>query len=167
MAATNANTRLDGKTAIITGGANGIGAAIVRDYHGLGSNVVIADLPSTEPSAHSLVKSLSDPTKALFIPVNITQWAEMSTLFKNTKAHFGQVDIVVANAGIMETRGFFDFETETETDTPADGHDGDDDDLAEDEGIYRVIDVNLKGTMNSMYFSPALCLTGQTDRLLR
>jgi len=133
-----ADARLDGKTVIVTGGANGIGAALVLMYHALGANVVIADLPSSEASAHSLVDSLSNPSKALFIPVSITVWTEMSALFQETKSHFGQIDFVVANAGIMETRSFFDFETDA------------DEGLVEDEGIYRVIDVNLKGTMNSI-----------------
>ncbi|KAI1620037.1 hypothetical protein EDD37DRAFT_654146 [Exophiala viscosa] len=133
-----ADARLDGKTVTVTGGANGIGAEIVRIYHALGASVVIADLSSSEASAHSLVDSLSNPSKALFIPVNITVWTEMSALFQKTKSHFGQIDLVVANAGIMETRSFFDFET--------DGGGG----LVEDKGIYRVIDVNLKGTMNTL-----------------
>ncbi|KAK4941886.1 hypothetical protein LTR10_018216 [Elasticomyces elasticus] len=150
MAATK--ERLDGKTAIVTGGANGIGAAIVRHYEALGANVVIADLPSAAASAEPLVNSLSNPSKALFVPVNITIWREISALFQRTKAHFGQIDYVVANAGIMETRGFFDFETD------AGGN------LMEDEGVYRVIDVNLNGTMNTLRLAMFHMMSNPVDQ---
>lgn len=128
---------LGSKTAIVTGGANGIGAEITRHYISLGANVVIADLPSAKDVAEELIKTLSVSGRAIFVAVNITKWNEMMTLFQQAIQKFGQVDIVVANAGIMETRRFFDFTVDR------DGN------LEEDTGSQRVIDVNLKGTMNS------------------
>ena len=59
------------------------------------------------------------------------------------------MDIVIANAGIMETKPFFD-----EDDVDENG------DLKEPSQSHHVIDVNLKGTMNSMstlYYSTVLC----------
>jgi len=125
------------KTVIVTGGAGGIGAQTIRTYHNSGYNVVIADLPSSSSAANDLISSLSDSSRAMFHPTNIVNWDDMKALFRETKKRFGQVDVVVANAGLMESRGFFDFE------------ENDEGELEEDRVSERVIDVNLKGTMNS------------------
>ena len=57
------------KTAIVTGGAGGIGAQTIRTYASQGFNVVIADLPASQPAAESLIASLPDPEKGLYHPV--------------------------------------------------------------------------------------------------
>ncbi|KAI8936732.1 hypothetical protein NX059_007119 [Plenodomus lindquistii] len=128
------------KTVIVTGSASGIGAQTIREYHSRGCNVVIADLPSSEEAAKAIISSLPDPSRALYCPTNITTWSDLQTLFRRTKEKFHQIDIVVANAGLMETKGFFDFED-------AEDENGE---LAELPEIARVIDVNLKGTMNTL-----------------
>lgn len=61
----------------------------------------------------------------------------MRALFRETKSRFGQVDIVVANAGLMESNGFYEFEEDENGE------------LKEPLEAYRIVDVNLKGTMNS------------------
>ena len=63
----------------------------------------------------------------------------MTQLFSRTKEKFGSIEVVVANAGMMETKHFFDFEDEMDENG----------ELKEPKEAYRVIDVNLKGTMNS------------------
>ncbi|KAK5053892.1 hypothetical protein LTR84_001854 [Exophiala bonariae] len=129
---------LKSKTVVVTGGANGIGAAIVDSYARLGANIVIADLPSASSSANKIINSVTGGGRMIFVPADITNWFSMVDLFKTTKSNFGRVDIVVANAGIMETKPFFDFDVDISTG-----------DLKEEPGLARVIDVNLKGTMNS------------------
>ncbi|KAF2628132.1 NAD(P)-binding protein [Macroventuria anomochaeta] len=126
------------KTVIVTGGAGGIGAQTIRTFHAHGCNVVIADLPSARGAAESLIASLSDPSRALFHETDITHWEAMRGLFRNTKEKFSQVDIVIANAGLMESRGFFDFEED------------DNGELKEPTEAYKIIDVNLKGSMNTL-----------------
>lgn len=74
----------------------------------------------------------------------------MSELFSQTKQKFGSIDVVVANAGMMETKHFFDFEGEVDENG----------ELKEPKEAYRVIDVNLKGTMNSTYRSANSSLPG-------
>jgi NAD(P)-dependent dehydrogenase (short-subunit alcohol dehydrogenase family) len=129
----------DAKTVIVTGGAGGIGAQTIRTFYQYGCNVVIADLPFTKSAADRLIASLLDPSRALFHPTNIVDWNDMKSLFKKTTEKFGQVDIVIANAGMMESKEFFDFEEDEKGE------------LKEPGDAYRVIDVNLKGTMNSKY----------------
>jgi|TARA_R110002003_G_scaffold20_4_gene1083 NAD(P)-dependent dehydrogenase (short-subunit alcohol dehydrogenase family) len=125
------------KTVIVTGGAGGIGAQTIQSYHGLGCNVVIADLPFAKDAAKTLISSLSESGRAMYHPTNITNWEDMRALFRETKKRFGQVDIVVANAGLMESKGFYDFEEDEQGE------------LKEPTEAYKIIDVNLKGTMNS------------------
>jgi NAD(P)-dependent dehydrogenase (short-subunit alcohol dehydrogenase family) len=126
------------KTVIVTGGAGGIGAQTIRTFHAHGCNVVIADLSLAKGAAESLTASLSEPNRAIFHETDITDWQAMRGLFRTAKEKFGQIDIVIANAGLMESRGFFDFE-EDETG-----------ELKEPEEAYKVVNVNLKGSMNSI-----------------
>jgi NAD(P)-dependent dehydrogenase (short-subunit alcohol dehydrogenase family) len=73
----------------------------------------------------------------MYHATDITNWDSMRTLFRETKKRFGQVDIVIANAGLMESKEFFEFEEDESGE------------LKEPKEAYKVIDVNLKGTMNS------------------
>jgi NAD(P)-dependent dehydrogenase (short-subunit alcohol dehydrogenase family) len=125
------------KTVIVTGGAGGIGAQTIRSYHTAGCNVVIADLPFAKDAAETLISSLSDSERTMYHATDITNWEIMRTLFRETKKRFGQVDIVIANAGLMESKQFFDFEEDESGE------------LKEPTEAYKVVDVNLKGTMNS------------------
>jgi NAD(P)-dependent dehydrogenase (short-subunit alcohol dehydrogenase family) len=127
------------KTVIVTGGAGGIGAQTIRSYHTTGCNVVIADLPFAKDAAETLISSLSDPERTMYHATDITNWESMRALFRETKKRFGQVDIVIANAGLMESKQFFDFEEDESGE------------LKEPTEAYKVVDVNLKGTMNSEY----------------
>ncbi|KAF5717672.1 short-chain dehydrogenase reductase SDR [Fusarium mundagurra] len=130
---------LAGKTAIVTGGANGIGAETVRLFNSYGANTVIADLERTRAEAESVIRSLQHPSSALFIGVNILVWDEMKALFSDCIQHFGKIDIVVANAGIMESQSLFDAENVDEQGEFRESTEG-----------FRVIDVNLKGTINTL-----------------
>lgn len=128
---------IQGQTVIITGSARGIGAATAAVFNKHGANVVIADLPHLGDSAEALIKSLEHPGKATFVSTNIIEWKQMVHLFEETIAKFGKVDIVVANAGIMESNTVLDVEL-----------DQDGKPLESIEAI-KVMDVNLKGTFNS------------------
>lgn len=129
-----------GKTAIITGGANGIGAATAALFNRHGANVIIADLSFAQQAAESLIATLTHPDKALFVPVDILDWDQMKNLFKQAVAKFGKIDIVVANAVIMETSPVLDMDA-----LDSEG------DLVESKEANRVIDVNIKGTLNSTF----------------
>ncbi|KAL2106858.1 hypothetical protein VUR80DRAFT_6111 [Thermomyces stellatus] len=128
-----------GKTVIITGGANGIGAATAALYNRHGASVVIADLPAAQPAADTLIPTLSHPDRAMFVPTNILDWAQMTRLFKQAKERFGPIDIVVANAAIMETAPVLDLDAVNENG-----------ELLESQEAFRVIDVNIKGTLNTL-----------------
>lgn len=133
-------SRLRGLTAIVTGGANGIGAKTVSLLRRCGANVVIADLASSRPFATSLIDTMGTEHRdhLRFIATDITKWADVKHLFRETQKSYGGLHLVVANAGIMESKEVLDL-----NDT------GEDDELREPLEAYRVFDVNLKGTFNS------------------
>lgn len=136
---TNANVdELKGKTVIVTGAASGIGAESAKTYYNHGANVVLADLERMRSPAEAMIASLAESARARFIPVNILDWAQMTNLFRSTKNTFGSVDVVVANAGVMESSQILE-----DRDVDENG------DLKEPSEAYKVIDINLKGTLNS------------------
>ncbi|MBY5986506.1 MULTISPECIES: SDR family oxidoreductase [Roseovarius] len=86
--------RLQGKTAVVTGGASGFGAGIVRKFVAEGARVMIADLNG--PGAMALAEELG----AAACPVDVSDAASMKALTLATEMTFGLPDIVVNNAGI-------------------------------------------------------------------
>ncbi|MFK7859440.1 MAG: SDR family oxidoreductase [Granulosicoccus sp.] len=88
--------RLNGKIAIVTGGASGFGAGIVRNFIAEGARVMIADLNETD--AIALSNSLGDSAEAL--KTDVSKSADISDLVSATREAFGSVDIVVNNAGV-------------------------------------------------------------------
>jgi len=88
--------RLNGKTAIVTGGASGFGAGIARKFIAEGAHVAIADL--NEQAALELANSLG--TRAMAIAVDVSKAEQMASLVGQAQAAFKQIDIVVNNAGI-------------------------------------------------------------------
>jgi NAD(P)-dependent dehydrogenase (short-subunit alcohol dehydrogenase family) len=86
--------QLTGKTAIITGGAASIGAAITRKLHAEGANVVIA--ARRVDKGHAIAKALGDG--ALFVQTDIRQDADLHRLVEHALARFGRIDILVNNA---------------------------------------------------------------------
>ena len=89
---------LKGKTAIVTGGASGIGKEYVRALAGAGVHVVIADL--SEENGQKVQKETSGSTT--FVRCDVTSWDDQLAVFKKAKEFSPnkEIDIVVANAGI-------------------------------------------------------------------
>jgi len=90
------SARFDGKIAIVTGGASGIGAAFVRRVHGEGAAVMIADLDVAKGEA--LAAELG--SRARFRSVDVSDAAAVSDLVEACVAEFGGLDILYNNAGI-------------------------------------------------------------------
>ena len=89
---------LDGKTAIVTGAASGIGEAYVRALVNAGAHAIIADI--NEDAGNKLQQELSSSTT--FAKCDVTSWASQLSVFKKAKevSKTSRIDIVVANAGI-------------------------------------------------------------------
>ncbi len=87
---------LTGRTALVTGGARGLGAAYVRALHTAGAAVVVADLLDDEGTA--LVEELGP--RATFVHLDVTDENEWDAAVAASLARFGSLDVLVNNAGI-------------------------------------------------------------------
>lgn len=91
---------LKGKVAIVTGGATGIGRAIVQKLASLGATVVI-NYNSSKTASEELVNELTSQGHTVdCIQANVSKFAEAEKLINYTVEKFGRVDILVNNAGI-------------------------------------------------------------------
>ncbi len=88
--------RLDGKVAIITGGAGGIGAATARLMTARGARVVIADI--AEDAARTLAAELPG---ALAVMLDLEHQSSIKALIAAVAAHYGQLDILHNNAALL------------------------------------------------------------------
>jgi glucose 1-dehydrogenase len=95
--------RLDGKAAIVTGGARGIGLAIARRYVAEGARVVIADIDETAGKA----AAASLGPAARFVRTDVGAAGDVRNVVAEACAA-GDLDILVNNAGIIHTADFLD-----------------------------------------------------------
>jgi len=118
--------KLKDRVAIVTGGARGIGKAIVLKLIREGAKVAIADVDKRELDTlkNEIEKNKGD---IINISCDITKSSEVKEMVGQVKRSFGRIDILVNNAGIIR-RGTIETVTEEDWD--------------------RVIEVNLKGTFN-------------------
>ncbi|MFI4976298.1 MAG: glucose 1-dehydrogenase [Caulobacterales bacterium] len=104
--------RLSGKTAIVTGGASGFGAGIVRRFVDEGARVVIADLNAE--AAAALAAELGAQASA--IAADVSKDEDVANLARSALAAMGRVDILVNNAGVGHTPQPLDALSEAEFD---------------------------------------------------
>jgi NAD(P)-dependent dehydrogenase (short-subunit alcohol dehydrogenase family) len=96
MSAQTANhMRLDGKVAVITGGAQGVGLGIAQEFVDYGATVVVADI--NEATLEEAGATLGP--NATTAVVDVTNLAQMKAMFGNVMATYGRLDAVVANVG--------------------------------------------------------------------
>jgi gluconate 5-dehydrogenase len=115
--------KLEGKVAIVTGGATGIGRQMAGALAEMGADVVVCarDVARCEQAAAELE---STGVRALGLACDVRSEADIASVVGRTHAEFGRIDIVVNNAGTV----WVDWPEETPT-----------------EGWQKVVDVNLTG----------------------
>lgn len=136
---------LAGKTALVTGGARGFGRAIVHVLAEAGCDVAVADLgsASTDPAmsdAGQIEKTVHEVQalgrRAIGISADVTRASDCEVMAQTVRAEFGQIDILVANAGVATLGRAWE--------------------LSEDEWDF-VVDVNLKGVwLTTKYVIPQM-----------
>jgi 3-oxoacyl-[acyl-carrier protein] reductase len=98
--------RFEGKVAIVTGGAQGIGAAIAARLASEGAAVAVADL-TAERGAETVESIVKDGGRAVAYGADVSKTADVQTLVAAVVAEFGRVDILVNNAGITRDNLLF------------------------------------------------------------
>lgn len=91
--------RLKNKVALITGGAKGIGAASVERFLEEGAKVVFADID--EEAGRERARQLEGEGSIVFLPVDVTDEKSVIHLVEGVLRHFGTIDILINNAGII------------------------------------------------------------------
>jgi 3-oxoacyl-[acyl-carrier protein] reductase len=121
---------LQNKVALITGSARGLGKAIAERYAALGADIVI-NYSKDKTSADEVLSNIKAMgVRVISIQADVSKVSDIERLFKEAKAVFGKIDIVVANAGIELV------ETPVTTFT--------------EEQFDRVFSINTKGTYFTM-----------------
>lgn len=93
--------KLEGKVAVITGSASGIGKEIAKLYAKEGASVVISDL--NEKGALEVVQEIENENgKAIAVAANVTKQADVDYMIDQAVNTYGKLDILVNNAGIMD-----------------------------------------------------------------
>lgn len=103
--------RLQDQVAIVTGATKGIGLACAQEFALEGAKVVLSGrtLELGEAAAQEIC---SAGGKAIFVPCDVSQKAQVDALVQATVREFGRIDIVVNNAGVNHSAKFFDISEE-------------------------------------------------------
>ncbi|HQR40948.1 MAG TPA: SDR family NAD(P)-dependent oxidoreductase, partial [Blastocatellia bacterium] len=90
---------LENQVAIVTGGARGIGRAIVHAFAASGGDVVIADV--LDADAERTAREVADLTgrRVEFIRTDVTNFAAVQNLVEMTLTRFGRIDVLVNSVG--------------------------------------------------------------------
>jgi 3-oxoacyl-[acyl-carrier protein] reductase len=92
-------TRFEGKTALVTGGAQGIGLAIARRLAREGASVVIADVKG-DTGARAVADIAATGAEVRFAHADVTDADQVAAAVRDTLASFGHLDVLVNNVGI-------------------------------------------------------------------
>jgi len=94
--------KLTGKVAVVTGASKGIGAAIAKHLAAEGASIVV-NYASSKAGADKVVSEIiSAGGKAVAVQGDVAKKGDIDRLFAETKQAFGQLDVLVNNAGIYE-----------------------------------------------------------------
>ncbi|KAF9593613.1 hypothetical protein IFM89_024264 [Coptis chinensis] len=137
--------RLEGKVAIVTGGAGGIGEATVRLFIRHGAKVVIADV--NDSIGIALANALQP--WAMFVHCNVSIEKDMVNLIHTTISRYGQLDIFYNNAGVLgnqsKHKSIIDFDVEE---------------------FDRVMNVNVKGVALGMKHAARVMMAKRTGCII-
>lgn len=120
---------LNNKVVLVTGASRGIGAAVAKKIAGEGAKVVI-NYAGNKEEADQTVQLIKDAGgDAIALKADVSKATEVTGMFDAAIAHYGKIDVLINNAGIMITKLLKD---------------------TTDEDFTRQFDINVRGTFNTM-----------------
>lgn len=106
VASSASKGRVEGRTIIVTGAAQGFGEGIARELMAQGANIVVADLnEATGEKTAASFNEKAGANKAIFVKTNVADMASLRNLMKETILIFGALDAFVSNAGVVRAGG--------------------------------------------------------------
>lgn len=123
------STRLAGKNILITGAAQGMGAAVAKDYAAQGANVCIGDVNTDGLNQVAADINAAGGGKAIPVFLDVTSQEDAKAAVDATVEAFGEINVIVNNAGINKPLFFEDITREN---------------------WDKIMDVNAWGTLNCM-----------------
>lgn len=119
-----------GQVVVVTGGAQGIGRALVEAFAQVNASVVIADLQAEKAKETATAVSSATGQTVTAVQTDVTDLDSVQAMVQETVAKFGQLDVLVNNAGFDRFHLFLDTTPDFWT---------------------KVIDINYRGVLNSCY----------------
>ena len=106
VSASGSKGRVEGKTIIVTGAAQGFGEGIARNLMKEGANIVVADLNEAvgQKTAENF-NSIAGANRAIFVKTNVSNMDSLHNLIRETVLNFGALDVFVSNAGVLRAGG--------------------------------------------------------------
>ncbi|MBF4514780.1 SDR family oxidoreductase [Flavobacterium sp. ANB] len=120
---------LNGKVVLVTGASRGIGATIANQISEAGAKVIVNYSGNKNAADKVVAEIIAKGGDAIAVQADVSKTDEVKNLFDAAIAHFGKIDVLVNNAGIMITKLIKD---------------------TTDEDFTRQFDINVKGTFNTM-----------------
>lgn len=120
---------LKDKIILVTGASRGIGASIAHKIAAAGAKVIVNYAGGTAAAAQTVKEIIEQGGEAIAIQADVSNSASVKALFDQAIAHYGRIDVLVNNAGVMITKLLKD---------------------TSDEDFAKQFDVNVKGTFNTM-----------------
>ena len=135
--------RLDGKVALISGGARGIGGATAKMMAAAGASVVVGDVLA-DKAKETVKEIIAAGGKAMFVPLDVTSEKDWTAAVAAATKAYGKLDILVNNAGLFLGRDF--------------------EDVTLDEW-HKLVSVNLTGVwLGTKLCTPALKASGASSK---
>lgn len=120
---------LNQKVILVTGASRGIGATIARQLATAGAKVIV-NYAGNKEAAENVVSAIKEQGgEAIALQADVSKAEEVKKLFDEAIAHYGRIDVLVNNAGVMITKQIKD---------------------TTDEEYTRQFDINVRGTFNTL-----------------
>ncbi len=135
-------TELAGRTVLVTGASQGIGASTARAFAAEGCNVVLA--ARSMPALDALAAEIGD--RALSVRCDVSRYGDVEAAVASACERFGGLDILIGNAGVIEPVARID--------------------VSDPEGWGRSVDINLKGVYHGMRAALPVMLAAGGGRII-